>query len=265
MQHYHTEQHGVKPNAMDFTLPSDGDKAVLIVHGVTASPYPLRDFAHFLNAHRMHVRVPRLPGHGTHEEDLERTSFSDMAEAVRQELHALRKIKPKVYVLGYSFGANLVLDVARDDSDKIDGMVLMSPAIRIRKEWLLRFLTRFYDRFTPVRFRPFPGLRKKSKEHLEERIARGYYNYIPVRSTAGLFQYIDTHTKQQLEAVTAPCLIMHPKNDPLTLPYSSQYIHDRIGSADKQLLIVDSHDHVLVSRKDLEVAYACVADFLKNH
>src|SRR3989338_4268300 len=97
------ERHPVNHNARDYTLEAPGDRALLFVHGFTGSPHFFREYAEFVNKEGVYVRVMRLPGHGTHVEDLAESSYLDWREAVHNELKALAAIGKKVYLLGYSF------------------------------------------------------------------------------------------------------------------------------------------------------------------
>ena len=56
---------------------------VLLLHGLTDSPYSLRALALTLNAHGYRVLGLRLPGHGTAPSGLVTLKWQDMAAAAR--------------------------------------------------------------------------------------------------------------------------------------------------------------------------------------
>jgi alpha-beta hydrolase superfamily lysophospholipase len=122
-----------------FELPADDPTGgVLLLHGMSDSPYSLRALARTLAARGYSVVGLRLPGHGTAPSGLTRVAARDMVAAVRlamEHLGAELAGKP-VHMVGYSTGAALALDFALsaaegDVSPAPASLVLISPAIRI--------------------------------------------------------------------------------------------------------------------------------------
>jgi alpha-beta hydrolase superfamily lysophospholipase len=122
-----------------FELAAESPKAgVLLLHGMSDSPYSLRSLGQRLNAAGASVLGLRVPGHGTAPSGLVEVTWQDMAAAVRL---AMRHLEGKVagrpiYILGYSNGAALAVHYAlatlRDDTlPKVDGLVMLSPAIGV--------------------------------------------------------------------------------------------------------------------------------------
>lgn len=108
---------------------------VLLLHGMSDSPYSLSHFAHRFKD-SAHILGLRLPGHGTIPSGLVDVRWQDMAAAVSLATNELKQAmngKP-VYVVGFSTGAALALNhelarVADDLSPDFDGMIFLSPAI----------------------------------------------------------------------------------------------------------------------------------------
>jgi len=111
---------------------------VLLLHGMSDSPYSLRALGEMLNRHGYHVIALRLPGHGTAPSGLRHIAWRDMAAAAElgmRHLSARLGTKP-LHMIGYSAGAPLALNYALDRLDDQDlpmpaSLVLISPAIRI--------------------------------------------------------------------------------------------------------------------------------------
>ena len=111
---------------------------ILLLHGMSDSPYSLRALGETLNGQGYQVLGLRLPGHGTAPSGLTSVSWQDMAAAVRlgmQHLSTRLGDKP-IHIIGYSTGAPLALNVALDaEQDSATPMpaslVLVSPAIGI--------------------------------------------------------------------------------------------------------------------------------------
>lgn len=135
-----------------FELAADNPSgAVLLLHGMSDSPYALRTLGKALNQHGYWVVGLRMPGHGTAPSGLRFISRQDMAAAVRLGMtHLEQKMDGKpVHMIGYSTGAPLALEFALDalegKSTPVPGsLILISPAIGVHpaagiasfKNWL---------------------------------------------------------------------------------------------------------------------------------
>lgn len=122
-----------------FELTVDNPRgAVLLLHGMSDSPYSLRLLGQALNQQGYWVVGLRLPGHGTAPSGLRFINRGDMAAAVRVGMtHLTEKALDKpVHVIGYSTGATLALEYTLDALDAGDlpvpsSLVLISPAIGV--------------------------------------------------------------------------------------------------------------------------------------
>jgi len=122
-----------------FELSTDTPKAgVLLLHGMSDSPYSLRNFGQRLNAADAWVIGLRLPGHGTAPSGLVRVRWEDMAAAVLLAVHRLHdKVGERpLYLVGYSNGGALAVNYALSALEnpplpQIKGLVLISPSIGI--------------------------------------------------------------------------------------------------------------------------------------
>ncbi|EGH22408.1 putative lipoprotein, partial [Pseudomonas amygdali pv. mori str. 301020] len=102
---------------------------VLLVHGLGDSAWSFNDVAQKLADQGYLVRTVLLPGHGTRPEDMLEVRLEQWQQVVREQTQQLSREVPKVYLGGFSTGANLVLDYAYDH-EEIAGLVLFSPAFR---------------------------------------------------------------------------------------------------------------------------------------
>jgi alpha-beta hydrolase superfamily lysophospholipase len=120
-----------------FELPAEAPAGgVLLLHGMSDSPYSLRVLGRRLNERGYWVIGLRLPGHGTAPSGLLDVRWEDMAAAVRLgAAHLAAKVGSRpLHLIGYSTGAPLALDFALDALDGRAapvpaGLVLISPAI----------------------------------------------------------------------------------------------------------------------------------------
>ena len=123
-----------------FELGTDGSHgAVLLLHGLTDSPYAMRPLAERLRARGLLVVSLRLPGHGTAPAALVDAEWQDWAAAVRLAARDLAgRIGPqgKLYMAGYSTGAALAVEYALarlqgEDLPPVEKLILLSPAIGV--------------------------------------------------------------------------------------------------------------------------------------
>jgi len=124
-----------------FTLTSPQPAVgVLLLHGLSDSPYSLHSIGEMLAGRGAHVVGLRIPGHGTAPSGLVYAQWEDMAAAVVLAMRHLKEIlgdRP-IYLVGYSNGGALAVHyvlAALDDPSlvQVDGLVLISPEIGIAR------------------------------------------------------------------------------------------------------------------------------------
>jgi len=111
---------------------------VLLLHGLSDSPYSMRTLGQRLHKAGASVLGLRIPGHGTAPSALIETSWQDMAAAVAL---AARYVKDSVgekpfYVVGYSNGGALAIEytlstLGDNSLPRPRGVVLLSPEIAV--------------------------------------------------------------------------------------------------------------------------------------
>ena len=124
-----------------FELSSESPRAgVLLLHGMSDSPYSMRHLGEALHGRGAWVVGLRLPGHGTAPSGLVDVRRKDMAAAVQLAMHHLRdRVGDRpLYIVGYSNGGALAVKYALsalDDTSlpQADGLVLISPAIGVTR------------------------------------------------------------------------------------------------------------------------------------
>jgi len=126
-----------------YVLTPAGDPlgAVVLLHGLTDSPYSLRHIAaHYQSVGYVVVAI-RLPGHGTVPASLTDTAWQDWAAATRLAVREARRRVPApkpLHMVGFSNGGALALMYALDalgnaELARPDRLVLISPMIGITR------------------------------------------------------------------------------------------------------------------------------------
>jgi alpha-beta hydrolase superfamily lysophospholipase len=161
---------------------ADPRGAVLLIHGLSDSPYSTRAVGEIFRARGFYVLGLRVPGHGTIPGALTATTWRDWSEAVRVGArHAADSIgrdKPLVLV-GYSNGAALAVDYVagilegRQDPRPV-ALVLLSPAMTVHP---VASLARFQRRLAVL-----PGLEKLAWSGIRPEYDPFKYSSFPVRA-----------------------------------------------------------------------------------
>ena len=111
---------------------------VLLLHGMSDSPYSLRALGENLAERDYWVIGLRMPGHGTAPSGMKYVQPEDMVQVTRLAMsHLSTSVGDKpIHIIGYSTGAALALGYSLDASEGLaspvpETLVLISPAIRI--------------------------------------------------------------------------------------------------------------------------------------
>ena len=152
---------------------------ILLVHGLTDSPYSVRRAAEIFRDRGFYVLGARMPGHGTAPSGLEHAVWQDWLEVVRLGVTHVREVigaDGALYLGGYSNGGALAvkytLDSLEDESlETPERLFLFSPAIGITSfaafaTWhkVLSFIPYFvkfrwesiHQEYDPFKFNSFP-------------------------------------------------------------------------------------------------------------
>jgi carboxylesterase len=190
-----------------------GQHSVLLIHGLTGSPFEMKYLAERLNKAGFTVKVPCLPGHCTTVKDLSRTNRRDWYGSVREMFVELKRSSETVFVGGLCMGALLALQLAHEFGPDVSGLCLISTTLFFDgwalpwDGWLLPVVCR-----TPLRYvcshtekEPY-GIKN---EALRRRIA-GFlkvnstaYATTPVTSLHELLK-LTREVKTQIPSITVP-------------------------------------------------------------
>jgi esterase/lipase len=137
------------PTVADLISPfelkqENNSKAVLLIHGLTDSPFHFHDLAAFYHQQGLTVRTLLLPGHGTAADQLRKVSYKDWQQAAYYAIERTLADFDKVYLGGFSTGGALILDYLQETkaNKKLAGAMLFSPATQPKnsKAWLAGYV-----------------------------------------------------------------------------------------------------------------------------
>lgn len=121
------------PDQGSFPKGKDGKygRGILLIHGLSDSPYLLQPLARHLQKQGFLVRTILLPGHGTVPGDLLDIRYEEWIRAVQFGIRGMKREVGELYLGGFSTGAALSILESMKDKD-IKGLILVSPALAVK-------------------------------------------------------------------------------------------------------------------------------------
>ncbi len=241
---------GAEPFAAD-----GGRTGVLLSHGFTGSPASMTPWAQHLAGLGHTVRVPRLPGHGTTWQDMNRTRWTDWYGELDRALTELRDTCDHVVVAGLSMGGCLALRLAEQRPTDVDAIVLVNPAVHVE---------RFDIKLVPLLqwiVPAMPGIGNDIKKPGQDEVG---YDKTPLKALASqLTMWKDV--RAGLPQVTQPLLFFRSADDHVVDDSSTSIILDGISSAVKELVPLSDSYHVATLDNDAPLIFDRTASFISEH
>ena len=243
----------ILPGAEPFS--HDGsDVGVLLVHGFTSTPQSLRPWAEHLAEAGYTVRLPRLPGHGTTWQEMNRTEWSDWYATVDATFRELLARCRTVVVAGLSMGGAMALQLAQNHGPRVAGLVLVNPAVKFEDPRLvvLPVLKHLVG--------ALPGIANDIKKADATELA---YTKTPLK--AGHSQVVAWRTIiRDLPEVTQPVLLLHSPQDHVVPASSSALVLGKISSQDVQEILLENSYHVATLDNDAPLIFAESVKFIER-
>ncbi len=227
---------------------------VLLCHGFTGSPRSLRAWADQLLAAGFRVSLPRLPGHGTSWQDLNRTQWTDWYAVVDREFAILSAECRQVFVAGLSMGGGLALRLAEQHHDKIAGLVLVNPAIMLSDKRLL---------VLPVLRRLMPSLAGIASDIAKPQVDEGGYSRTPLNALASQ-TLLWRDIRKNLAGVDQPLLIFRSLVDHVVDPSSVALICQAVSSTEVTERLLHRSYHVATMDYDAEDIFTESIEFINR-
>lgn len=226
--------------------PQNTDRAVLYLHGFSASPvesYPLTE--NLARRWKANAYFHRFAGHGLEgTEGLRGVTVTQWVQDVRLALDRARRIGKKVVVIATSTGASLALSEISVHPENIEALVLQSPNFGLKAKsselllapypiaWLLGALV-----IGPYR----------SFEPLNVRQALWWTTRYPFTAAIEVMRAVSLARRASLEELRVPTLVLYSSRDNVVNVEKVKEAFRRIAAAKKQLSEVKNaeNDHVL--------------------
>lgn len=268
-----------------FFLPGDKNLCFLI-HGLTGTAKEMGSIAQYLNKKGFSIAAPLMANHNKSISCLKRTSWQELYRSVRDEFIKYAGAYENIFVAGLSFGALIGILLAYEFPRKVKALNCFSPTLffdgwsKGNQPKSRIFLPLVYR--TPLKYwfyfkEEYPygikneRLRKKIESFYKEAKLFDYskvhlYGY-PVIPVSCMYQnyLLSKKVISILKEITAPIQIMQAREDDVTSPKNSYYIHNRVSSREKEIFFLENSYHIITADQERDKVAEQTADFFEKH
>ncbi|MHC4266147.1 MAG: alpha/beta hydrolase [Planctomycetota bacterium] len=235
-------------------VPEQIEAGVVLIHGLTDSPYSMRTLAKLFHESNFYVLSLRMPGHGTIPAALTNVTWKDWMAAVRVGArHVRKKTGPEkpFYMVGYSNGGALSLlyaleSLEYEDMAHPDRLFLFSPAIGITKfammaRWLkLTSVVPYFEKskwnviapeYDPFKYNSFPLNAAEQSYNLANEIQKSI---------------LDHHSKGTLSKLPPVITFQSVVDSTVIAQDIVNDFYDRLSPNGHELVVFDTNRHALL-------------------
>lgn len=237
-------------------------KGVLLIHGLTGTPYELSSLKKKLEENGFYCESPIVAGHCSFIEDLENKKWEEWHLSVENSFMLMADLFSEIYIAGLSLGSLLALNLARTHSNKIKALALFSSpfVLKNKKTRALPFII-----YSPLRF--FYRYKRKNGAGIidnEAKMKHRGYDKIPVKSIMELVK-LQKSVLRKLGGINTPVLICHSEKDESADISGSRILYEKIGSNVKKFVKLYNSGHIITEDYEKEVVEKEVIDFFKSN
>lgn len=223
----------------ELDLPG-GPDAVLLLHGLTGSTFELHHVARHLNAAGMRCLAPVMAGHGGAPEALVGLRFTEWVAEAERALARLRGAR-RTFVVGCSMGALVACALAHEHPERVDGLALLAPALRLA---CAGRLGAFLGARGPLGRVVVPKAAGSDVRDPEMKARNRGLAGVPlgaVAELAALAQKVD----RELPGIAAPAIVFAGRHDHTVTLAGARRLARRIGSGPAELVVLPESFHLV--------------------
>ena len=158
-------------------------------------------------------------------------------------------------------GAGLVLDLAARVNDDLAGIFAVAPPLKLQN---------FSSNFVPAvnlwnRLLKRINVDKNRVEFIENTPENPHINYSrnPLAGISEMGRLMDT-LESRLSAITVPALVLQSQADPVVSSKGSRMIFEKLGSTDKEYLLVNYNRHGIINGDGSERVFRAIGEFVRK-
>lgn len=242
-----------------FFFPGSG-LSVLLIHGLSGTPFEMRFLGERIAAAGMRVSGIRLAGHAGSPEELGATGHDNWYESVVNGFERIRAFGDPVAAVGLSAGAVLAARLAEDQGEALAGLAMLAPAFFL-PIWIRAALRTaaacgsWADRIY------FEG----GDSDIHDTAARERHprtRLMPLRAPISLAE-LSKLVGARLGKIAQPTLVVHSRRDHVC-PFRTNlgYLKRHLGSAKLRAVVLDESFHVITVDSEKQRVADEVIDFL---
>jgi carboxylesterase len=238
---------------------SGGPDAVLLLHGLTGSTFEMHVIARRLAEAGMGCLAPVMAGHEGEASGLLGVPWQEWVAKARRDLSRLEGAR-RTFVVGCSMGALVACALAHDHPERVDGLVLLAPALELQLPgWLASQL----GRVGPLSRVIVPKQAGSDVRDLEMRARNREVTLdgVPLAAVAEL-RALGEHVDRQLPGIAAPALVVAGAHDHTVTVAGARRVARRIGSGPAELVVLEDSWHLLGLDVERDVCADEAARFL---
>jgi carboxylesterase len=236
-----------------------GPDAVLLLHGLTGSTFELVPVARRLHRAGLRCLAPVMAGHGGSARDLAGVPWVEWVGKARRDLARLEGARRTV-VVGCSMGALVACALAHDLPARVDGLVLLAPALQLQPQGRLGALLGCAPL---LRGLVFPKRAGSDVSDPEMRAKNPCLDAVPVSAVRELAR-LQAHVDRQLPGIAAPALVVQGKRDHTVTVAGARRLARRIGSGPAPLVLLERSWHLVGIDVERERCAEAAAEFVEG-
>lgn len=244
-------------NAEPFYFPGSST-GCLLIHGFTGSPMEMRPLGEYLSQKGYTVMAPRLAGHATEIEDMNRATWQDWSNSVLDGWHLLKPHTERIFLIGLSMGGVLALYHA--SFLPAAGVVSMSTPYQIEPSLQLTLL--------PLLYRLLPYVDKGEPDWQDPQAVESHFSYdrYPTKAVLQLI-YLQQAMRAALPEVKLPALLIHAKKDGGVIPENMNRIDRDLGTPaeHKTKIWLENSGHVVTRDLDKDLVFQSIHEFIQRY
>ncbi|APT59564.1 alpha/beta hydrolase [Roseomonas gilardii] len=248
---------------------------VLLIHGLGGTPAEMVHLGRSLYGTGAHVLCCQLAGHCGTEEQLAGTGWRDWYASAEAALTRLSESCDTVIVGGLSMGAVLAARLAREEPERVQGLVLLAPTLRYdgwampRFSFLLRGLVHlpFGRRYRFREQEPFgikdPRIRRWVQKSLTTpgNLDAGL-EATPALAIREMWRLV-ADMRGTLPEIRQDTLLIHAREDDVASLRNAFHFQRHLGGRVETLVLEDSY-HIITVDRQRQVVNRRVADFVRQ-
>jgi carboxylesterase len=251
-----------------------GDHAVLLIHGMTGSPFELKSLAKKLNKAGFTVKGPCLAGHCGTLDELKATKWQDWYGTVYETFRELKRNYREVSVSGLCMGSLFALYLAAEVQEEVSAIALLSTTL-FYDGWSLpwyKFLLPL-SYYPPFKYfysyaerEPYGIKDERMRRQIALALQEGSIAHpeFPSQCMRELFRHIK-EVRKVLPKVKVPTLILHALEDDLASIKNADYVESHIGSSDVRKVYIKDSYHMLTLDNQKNLVAEEVINFFRDH